>query len=207
MPPMVQTSPLAGSGAKRRPVCGEARVERGTGDAGWTRTVSAADFDDVAKVLAEIDDEAGAERFAGEAGAGAARDQRDALFAGVAHQVAHVVLVARHDDAGGLDLEDAGVGAVEDARHVVEEEFALDEALQVVLEPCADPRNSPRQLWLGRVSALPSLLLARSVPADSVRRSSSRTADARRSARRRDSALGNDNRRSRRRPSDTGHRQ
>ena len=86
---------------------------------------------------AEIDDEAGAERFAGQAGAGAAGDQGSLVLAGVADQGLHVLLVARHDDAERLDLEDRGVGAVQVARQVVEEEFAFDDAFEVVADAFA----------------------------------------------------------------------
>ena len=74
----------------------------------------------------------GAERFTGEAGAGAARGERGLVLAGVADEGVHVVFVARHDDAERLDLEQRGVGAVEGARDVVEEEFPFDDPFQVV---------------------------------------------------------------------------
>src|SRR5437588_2314480 len=38
----------------------------------------------------------------------------------------HVLLVARPDDPGRRDLEDAGVGAIKGAREIVEQEIALD---------------------------------------------------------------------------------
>ncbi len=90
-----------------------------------------ADGEDAAEVLAEIDDQAGAERFAGEAGAGAAGDEGDVVLVGVADEGADVVLVGRQRDAERLDGEGGGVGGVEGARQAVEAEFALEQSLQV----------------------------------------------------------------------------
>ncbi len=88
-------------------------------------------------MLAQIDDQSAAERLAGHAGAGPAGDQRHLMFAGVAHQRLHVLLVARHDDAGRPHLEDGGVGAVQHAVKIVEQQLALDDALEVVADAFA----------------------------------------------------------------------
>ena len=86
---------------------------------------------------AEVDDQARAERFAGHAGAGPARAQRHLVLRRIADQRLHVLLVARHDHAQRPDLEDAGVGAVQGTRQVVEEEFPLDDPLEVVADVLA----------------------------------------------------------------------
>src|SRR5205807_2368017 len=118
-------------------LAGQARVQVAADDAGLHAHGVGPHVEDGAEVPAEIDDQAGAERLAGDAAAGAARDQRDAALAGVADQGAHVVFVARRDGAERLDLKDAGVGAVEGAREVVEEEVPLDESLEVVANALA----------------------------------------------------------------------
>src|ERR1700691_270810 len=57
------------------------------------------------------------------------------MLLSVTHEAAHVLFIARQYDAGGLDLEDAGIGAVEQTCDVVEKDFAFEEAKQVVLKP------------------------------------------------------------------------
>src|SRR5262249_25413025 len=131
-----------------------------------------ADGDDLAEVPAEIDDEAGAERLAGHAGAGAAGHQRDLVLAGVADQGAHVVLVARHHDAGRHHLEDGGVGAVEAARQVVEEQVALDDPLEVVAQALGLRK-------LHRTTPAISVARAAGAPGGNARGWSTRTACAR----------------------------
>jgi hypothetical protein len=121
MPPIVQTLPLAVSGATRRPIAHGVRAH----------------LDDAAEALAEVDDEPGAKRLAADAGAGAAGDERDVVLMGVADERLQVLLVARPDHAGRRHLEDAGVGAVEGARQVVKKQLALEEALQVVADPAS----------------------------------------------------------------------
>ena len=106
-------APLAGSGAKRRPTWASRRSGCASTTPGCTRTVSAPTSRIARKCAAEIDDQAGAQRLRRPARAGAARHQRDVVLGGVAHQACNVFLVARHDHAERLDLEDAGVGAVE----------------------------------------------------------------------------------------------
>jgi hypothetical protein len=55
----------------------------------------------------------------------------------VTHQGLHILFVTGDDDAERLDLENAGVGAIESTRQLIKEEFALDEALQIVLNTFA----------------------------------------------------------------------
>src|SRR5439155_17490456 len=98
---------------------------------------SVGDFDDLAEMLAEIHDQSRAQRFAGDSGAGAARDQGQLVLGGVADQALHVLLVARHGHAERLHLEDAGVGAVQRPGEFVEVQLALEEPLEVVGEPAA----------------------------------------------------------------------
>ena len=89
------------------------------------------------EMLAEIHDQSRAQRFAGDSGAGAARDQGQLVLGGVADQGLHVLLVARHGHAERLHLEDAGVGAVQRPGEFVEVQLALEEPLEVVGEPAA----------------------------------------------------------------------
>jgi hypothetical protein len=56
------------------------------------------------------------------------------MLLSVAHEIADILFIARRHDSGGFHLEDAGVGAVELARKVVAEDFAFEEALQIILE-------------------------------------------------------------------------
>src|SRR5207247_2479991 len=92
------------------------------------------DFENVAKVLAEVDDQSGAERLAGQSRASATRNQRDALLLRVAHQAADVFLIARQDDTGRLHLKDARIRAIQTASDIVETNIALEEAMQIILE-------------------------------------------------------------------------
>jgi hypothetical protein len=96
-----------------------------------------ADLEDVAEVPAQVDDEAGAEGLAGDAGAGPARHERHLVLGGVADDGLDVLLVPRDDHAERPDLEDAGVGAVERAAQVVEQDVAADNAAQVVADALA----------------------------------------------------------------------
>src|SRR5262249_21250199 len=57
------------------------------------------DFEDRAEMLAQVNDQAGAERFAGQAGSRASGDERHLMLASVADQGLYVVLVARYDNA------------------------------------------------------------------------------------------------------------
>src|SRR6185437_6790977 len=87
-----------------------------------------------AEMFAQIDNQPRAERFASDARARAARHQGHLMLAGVAYQRLHVLFVARHDDAGRPHLEDGGVRAVERARQIIEQQFAFEDALQVIAD-------------------------------------------------------------------------
>ena len=130
-----------GVGPEAAAVGGEARVQRGQRDAGLDADPVGPDLDDLAERLRQVDDDAAAQGFAGDAGAGPARNERDLVLEAVADELGEIGLVARHDDAGRLDLEDAGVGAVDVASDVVEANVPLEEPSQVV----ADSTSS---LWI-----------------------------------------------------------
>jgi hypothetical protein len=88
-------------------------------------------------MLAEVHDQPGAEGLAGHAGAGPAWDQGNLVLAGVTYEGAYVIFVARHGNAQRPDLEDAGVGAVQGASQLIEEELPLDETAKVVADALA----------------------------------------------------------------------
>src|SRR5206468_3665733 len=71
-------------GGEPATVAGQALVDFAAGDAGLDADGVDADVEDGAEVPAQVEDQAGAERLAGDAGAGAARDQRQAVLRGVA---------------------------------------------------------------------------------------------------------------------------
>src|SRR5262245_17196683 len=86
----------------------QSRVEACPGHARLHAHRVGADFDYLSKVLAEIDNETRAQRFARQSSSRPARDEGDALLLRVSHEAAHVFLIPRQDDAGRLDLKDAG---------------------------------------------------------------------------------------------------
>jgi hypothetical protein len=148
----------AGVGGEASAVLCKPGVQACMHDAGLHADRVGADRDNCAEVAAQVDHQPGAERFAGQPGPRAARDQRNLVFAGVADQGAHVILVAGRNHAGGGNLEDAGVGAVQRAGEVVEPDLPLEEAAQVVAEPTAllrihrrcpfgDPQELRRLSW------------------------------------------------------------
>ena len=95
---------------------------------------------------AQIDDQSGTECLAGHAAAGAARHESQVLLLRITDQGLNVFLVARHDDASGPHLKNAGVGAVQGAGQVVKEQFALEEALQVFADVLALAALTVRKL-------------------------------------------------------------
>ncbi len=92
----------------------------------------AADLEDLPEVPAQVHDQAGPQRLAGQAGAGAAGDQGELVLAGIADQGEYVGFVLRNSHSQGLDLEKRSVGAVKHPRQIVQEQRALDQALEVV---------------------------------------------------------------------------
>ena len=87
-------------------------------------------------VLAEVEHQAGVHALTGKAGATAAGEDGDAVLGGDFDGGLHVVGVAWDNHADGLHLVDAGIGAVEDAREVVEPHIASNALLEFVLECC-----------------------------------------------------------------------
>ena len=88
-------------------------------------------LDHPAHVLGEVEHDRAAHRLSGEAGAASAGKHGDAVMCcGFDHRD-DVLLASREHHADGLDLVDAGVGAVEGPRHGVETDLALDQTLQV----------------------------------------------------------------------------
>ncbi len=85
----------------------------------------------------KIDNDPGAERLAGETGSRTARDQGRLIFPGVADERLDVFFVARDNNAERLDLEQGRIGAIQNARQVVEEEFPLDDSFEVVVNTFA----------------------------------------------------------------------
>ena len=114
MPPRLARLLVATSGPNCRP-CGARRgVELVEHDARLHRAVrnDGIDLDADSMILAEVDDDARADRLPRQAGAAAARDDRQPMFGGDLHGGHDVVARARHDDAERFDVVDAGVGAV-----------------------------------------------------------------------------------------------
>ena len=135
--------PAGGVGSEASALLGESRIEGRERDAGLDADPVGPDLDDLAERLRQIDDDAAPQRFAGDAGAGPARNQRDLVLERVADEFGKIGFIARHHDAGRLDLEDARVGAVDVASDVVEAYVPLEEPSQVV----ADSASS---LWIHR---------------------------------------------------------
>ena len=117
-------------GAELQAVRRQAPVELVENDAGLhaDRAAGRVDVEDRVQVLAAIDDDAGADRLARQAGAAAAGDDRDVASRRRSARADDVLGGLRHDDAERLDLVDAGVGAVEPARRGVEADLAVRRA-------------------------------------------------------------------------------
>ena len=116
-------------------VAGQHPIEVAVDDAGLHAHRIAAHFEDRLEMLTEIDDQARAQGLAGHAAAATAWHQGKVILPRVADYRLHVLLVERHHDAHGLDLENAGIGAVQHAREVIEEKLPLDESLEVFTDP------------------------------------------------------------------------
>jgi hypothetical protein len=86
---------------------------------------------------ADVNDEPRAKRFPGKARTRASGHQRQRMFPGVADQGLEVGFVARDRHAERQHLKDAGIGAVEGARQLIEKEISFDETTKVVLNPLA----------------------------------------------------------------------
>src|SRR6516162_4089967 len=81
---------------------------------------------------AQVENEPAAERFARHSCTRSTSNQRNAVFRGITDQSLDILLVARRYHTDGLDLQDAGVGAVQCARNIVEENFSAHESFQVI---------------------------------------------------------------------------
>ncbi len=81
-------------------------------------------------VLGAIEHQGAAHGLAALRGAAAARQHRDAGLARDLQRRRHVLLVARHHHADGLDLVDRGIGAVAAAARGVEQHLAPERALE-----------------------------------------------------------------------------
>ena len=103
---------------------------------GWTRAHPSSAFTSkqLVHVLAEVEHQAGVDALTGKAGATAAGEDGDAVLGGDFDGGLHVVGVAGNYHADRLHLVDGGIGAVEDAREVVEPHIASDALLEFVLE-------------------------------------------------------------------------
>jgi hypothetical protein len=82
----------------------------------------------------QVDDDAGAERFTGHAGTGSPRDQSNLVLRRVANHRLHIFFIAGNDHAKRLDLENAGIGAVQSPRQLIEEKLPFDQTFQIVLD-------------------------------------------------------------------------
>ena len=136
MPPRVQRLCVAGSGAKVRWCTSAASRTRSSTMPGCTRAAlrRRIERDDAVHVLREVDDDRDVAALAGEARAGAARQDRRADVAARPDGGCHVVFVERNHDADGNLPIVRRVGRVERARAVVEAHFAADRLLQRALE-------------------------------------------------------------------------
>ena len=80
---------------------------------------------------AEVKNDGMVDGLAGQACARATRQDGDALPVGQLDDGYYVVGITRSDDADGLHLVDAGVGAVEGAGEIVESDFAGDASFEL----------------------------------------------------------------------------
>ena len=93
MPPRVARLAVATSGPNARPNRASSALRWSSTTPGWTRTGPAAHVDvaDAVEVLRAVDDEAGADRLAGQARAAAAGGDRHAHLGGDLHRDGQVV--------------------------------------------------------------------------------------------------------------------
>src|SRR5262249_9602464 len=96
-----------------------------------------ANFYDRSEMGAEIEHQTRAERLARTAGSGAAGHERNMMLRGVTHDSLHVFFVARQHHAERPDLKNAGVGAVQRPREIVEKDFASYDPLEIIQDMLA----------------------------------------------------------------------
>ena len=133
MPPIVAWSTVDVSGPNSRPCGAAAALSDAWTTPGSTRARRAVRVDrEDAVELEAVDDDAGPDGLAGEAGGGAARDERHAVLRGGRRRGREVVRRRRHDDHVGHDAVDRGVGGVEPAAERRRGDLAGDRAAQRV---------------------------------------------------------------------------
>ena len=91
-------------------------------------------LEDAVEVLGRVELQPGADRLTGLRGAAAARRDRDAVAARDRDGADDVLARADDDDAGRIDLIDAGVGRVQRSGDGVEADFAVEGIRQVALQ-------------------------------------------------------------------------
>ena len=94
------------------------------------------DLQDAIHVPGEVEHQGASDGLPGEAGAGAAGQERDALARGEGDGRGHILLVAGHHHPKGLFAVDAGIGAVERPGKAVEVDFSLQALLQFLGYGC-----------------------------------------------------------------------
>ncbi len=114
---------------------GELGVEHVEDHARLDHDVVGADLDDPPEVAAEVDDQARPERLAGQAGPGPPGVERDRVLGGVADQGDEVLAGPRDDHAERVDLVEAGVVRVGGPLDRLEQEFAAEDAPEIVVNP------------------------------------------------------------------------
>ena len=110
------------------------------------------DLEDVVEVLAEVHDDGVVDGLAGQAGAAGAGQHGNALAGGELDDGLHVGSRAGNDNAHGLHLVDAGVGAVEQAGMRVKTDLAVHAPAQFVSDLLPFAAANPafhyrRHLW------------------------------------------------------------
>jgi hypothetical protein len=83
---------------------------------------------------AQINNEPGSQRLAGDSGPRAAGDDGNLLIGGVFDKEPQVVFIAWGRHREGLDLEQAGVGGIKPARNPVREQFPSEMPSKVVAQ-------------------------------------------------------------------------
>ena len=113
MPPMVQVLPLAGSGSKPPAMSGEQLIEMLINNARLHSDPVRSNFEDLAKVNAQIDDDSGAERLRRRVRCRPRADQSKVLIGGVLDQKLQVFFVPGNGNGKRFNFKDAGIGGVE----------------------------------------------------------------------------------------------
>ena len=92
------------------------------------------DLQQLVHVLTEVQHQAGVDALTCQARATAPGQDGDPVLGGHLNGGLHVVGIAGNHDTDGFHLVDAGIGAVEDSREVVETYVTRDALLQLLLE-------------------------------------------------------------------------